>query len=451
MRCCSMELLVILIGEFLLYPFVAAAAAFGHAFVAICTFLLEILFYFWPSRKRGQKPANRPSQPSPSTKHKGSQKGAGFRHFGLIHWIMGLSVGVLIFGLLSILVVDRFFFSETVRWLATQVEAKTAVNLSFHQVEGSFIGGRFRFDELKARKNESDFQKYDLRANRVEFEIDLFSLLSDTIVIERLTAAGVSGEFWQQPTQRDSDDVPQPARKVQARKEFLIEILRIAPVDLTLHHVGERSIALSLDKIEAEPFRSRYAVFDSFFRANIRGTLDGRTISIASDTVPNGRETSWKFDRVPVDLIKLFAPFAPFTWFKNGDLTVDVQDRWEQGDSSLIDLDWRIQLAGVRLEAPDETNPVNKAMMKPLVAYFENREEPLDYRFQLVMNEHQFLHSASLDAAGLWKAASDRLAQAIAIKTGESKDAVSQKLHQGLESFKDFLDEKRKPDDGISK
>lgn len=201
---------------------------------------------------------------------------------------------------------------------------------------------------------------------------------------------------------------------------------------------------LSLNKIEASPFRSNYAVFDTFFRSKIEGSINGQKISIASEEIGEGRKTTWHLDHLPVNVIHHFVQRAPVSWFKSGAVDIRVEDKWEYGDTAKIEMDWNLQFDHIVVEVPEDTSLINKSIAFPIVNYINSKDDIIDLQFGLVMNENQFESTASLDAAGLWTVLVENLSEKLSIITGEKKEMVKHGIQDRIDGFKNFLKNKTK-------
>jgi hypothetical protein len=186
-------------------------------------------------------------------------------------------------------------------------------------------------------------------------------------------------------------------------------------------------------------------VFLLHFRANITGRLDGQEILVTSKEQGAGRRTSWSFEGMPVEIISAYIDKPPVNWFESGSLTINVDDAWEYQENADINMDWRVTMSDVVIKAPDEASFLTRKVSAPVVKYINEKEGNLDLHFSLVMNEDEFDSTSSLDAAGLWDTVLESFSHTIAQKLGSSGDAVKEKVTEGMESFKNYLQEKRQP------
>lgn len=445
-----MELIIILLGEFLLFPVIAAIGAFANLVAGLLglTFELAHLTTSATGKKKPQIPT--PAAVSPKRKFP----------FRVLARIAGVSVLVVLGALVA---VNTFLFEPTARFIASKVEDKTKVEISFSSVSGDLFSGRLKMDELRVQRDNHAQLDFDIVVQSTNLDIDIFSLLSNPIALESLAVDGVKGAIWHKAEQKDesqnrsaangkSDLEPKkenrteknsPTRRLEAKKAFVINNLAINDIELEVRKNATEPLDLVLNQIQSAPFRSNYAVFDTFFRSNIDGSLSGHEITISTEETEYGRKTRWKLDNLPVSLIKNYVQKAPFSWFRSGTIDISVEDEWQHRENAEIEMDWNMLLKGVVVEAPENASVISKALAHPFVTYINEREDEVDLRFSLVMNEEQFENTLSLDAAGLWDSAIDALSKKISDLAGTKKEKIKQGVEGGFQGFKDFLNRNR--------
>ncbi|MGH1402858.1 MAG: hypothetical protein ACRBDL_01295 [Alphaproteobacteria bacterium] len=452
-----MELLVILLGEFLFFPVIAAIGAFVNLVAGLLSLMLELLLCAIPSSGREKVKAS-----GAVSTHKKTV--FPFKVISRVAGGLFLTVLILLFS------VNTFLFEPTVRFIVSKVEENTKMEVSFSSASGDILSGAVKFTSLHIQRENDEAFDFDILAQSTSFDVDVYSLLSNSIVIENLIVEGVKGEAWDKAKQKEvgsqkpnnkfeagigdfkfgielkdgnkiEDDVP--PRKLEAKKKFIISDLHINGVRLDIYKNDKEPLVLALDKIHSAPFRSQYAVFDTFFRSNIEGSLNNHKITISTKDVGDGRNTKWHLDNFPVTLIKSYVHKAPFSWFERGSIDVLVEDKWQYGDNAEIEMDWRMQLKDVVVKAPVDASVISKALASPVVSYINKRSGSADFRFSLVMNEKQFESTSSLDASGLWDAAINALSKKMSAVTGKKKEAVKTGVENGIQGFKSFLNKKR--------
>ena len=428
-----MELLVILLGEFLFFPVVAALGSFINLGVSFLSGIFLLIFeIFVPGgRKEKNKKITPPSKRS-SIPFKPIAKTALF---------IGLIIGVLL------ICTNTFFFSQTVNWVTSQVGKKTGTYLSFQSVEGNFFNGTAKFGGLQVKRENNAKMDFDIFVENLALDMDVKSLLTKTIILEYLKIDGVQGDIWQKNIgnkEYEKSDSKSGKRKIKTKIRFVVSDMALKKIDLTLNKENLDPLLVSLNKIESRPFRSNYAVLDTFFRSTIIGSVNGHKVSIASEEIGAGRKTTWHLDHLPVSIIKYFVQKAPVTWFKSGDIDIHVEDEWEYGDTAKIDMDWKLQLNHIVVKTPENTSLINKSLAFPIVHYINTKGDKIDLQFKLAMNENQFESTASLDAAGLWSVLVKTLSEKLSVVTGEKTEVVNGGIQNKINGFKSFLKNKTK-------
>lgn len=361
--------------------------------------------------------------------------------------------GVLfVLGLVFVFVLNTFFFTSTIRWVGNEAYQQTGIAIDFDDVEGSFFGGTFDFSNLNIERRGDYPTEYDLTVKTAAVDINITSLLFGIASLSSLEVEGVEGDAW---TKGISETAPESASENQEitsdeakpRRAFRVDKVDITNVNLTLHKEGVAPLSLDVESIDSAPFRSEYAVFDIFFRSNIQGRVNSSEIRIATQGNGTGRRTQWTIEDFPAELVRHYVERAPFHWFTGGTIDVEVRDEWDDDGNAEIDMDWRLALKAVRVVTPENVGFVNRAIAGPIANYINGREDDIDLRFALVMNEEQFKTKSSLSAAGLWDAVVDGTAKAIAEKSKSTTEEVKEGINDAVDFFEGYLNEQRKDDE----
>ena len=96
---------------------------------------------------------------------------------------------------------------------------------------------------------------------------------------------------------------------------------------------------IAIDRFEAEPLRSHFAVFDLLFRSNLNGTLNGAGIEIINTKSDGQRRTRWTARDVSAGVLASLIG-GPFSLFESGTVDVEVSDHWEAERVEDLHLDW---------------------------------------------------------------------------------------------------------------
>lgn len=427
-----MEALVILLAELLAGPILAAVAIAAQIFVFFIGLLFE--FAYWVVSRRPRTPT--PAKTDAARKAQGpSGRSRVPRLIGRVALVgLALSLG-------GLLLVNFVFFEPVARWAVAQVGKRTNTEIDFRTASGNIFSGTVVFEDISARRSSETRSSFDLKAGRLRADIDPWTLVFRPIVFQSLSVETVSGVL-RQPDRRKTaggkdDD------KIKARRRFSVEDLALKDVSIMLSKGDNAPVAVSLKSVSTAPFRSNYALFDMLFRSNLTGQIDGHDISVSTQEIDGGRLTQWRMPDLPAASVSKFLTRPPIGWLREGTLNVSVDDRWRLGAAADIDMDWRLQMQGVRAEAGDAASLGEKTLAFPVTSYINSRNGNLDLRFKLLMNEKQFEHMSSLDARFLWDVFLKSTAKAMGIGT----DGDPGKLNKGIERFKDFLDRRRQRSD----
>lgn len=427
-----MELLAILLGEFLLFPVIAAFGTLINLIFSVLFTILELIVSLLTSRG-----SFRPKKKTQTTLAP-SKKPISFK------WVAKLSGTIFLVAVLVLVTINTALLTPTMNWVFTKIEQKTNIAVSFESVRGNIFIGALEFQGLRAIRQSDVKSDIDVKAQNIALDVNILSLITKPIVIEKLALKDVDGTWHskdQASVSEDGDEQSKP-KKIKPKTEFIIEDLSIQNIGFVLHKAQKEPLNLKLARIESAPFRSKYAIFDTFFRSNIEGGINGHKITIASREEGDGRVTKWHLDHFPVEIINQYVQKAPISWFKSGVIDVRVEDQWSYGDSAQIDMDWNLKFKDVVVEAPQDASLVKKALAAPIVKYLNNKQDA-DIGFGLIMNENQFESTASLDGAGLWAAVVDSLSKKLAMATGEKKEAIKEGFQNKVDGFKNFLNKKR--------
>ena len=430
-----MEALVILLAELLSGPILAALALAAQMFVFIFSLLFEFAWCLVSRRPWGSSPAKAEAAPS-VRKRSGSSRVPRLIRV-VVLTTLALSVG-------GLLAVNFVFFEPAARWAVAQVGKRTNTEIDFKTASGNIFSGTVVFEDLSARRVSEIRSSFDLKAQRLRADIDPWTLVFRPISFQSLSVETVIGTL-RQPERRKvagsgsgGDD-----EKIKARRKFQVENLTLKDVTIMLSKGDNVPVAVSLTSVSSAPFRSNYALFDILFRSNLAGQIDGHDISVSTQEIDSGRLTQWRMPDLPAASVSKFVTRPPLGWLREGTLNVSVDDRWRVGARANIDMDWNLQMQGVRAEPREDAGLMEKTIALPVTSYINGKNGNLDLRFKLVMNEHQFENMASLDARFLWDVFLQSAAKTIGTRTGDEPGKIRQGIDKGIEGFKGFLDRRR--------
>jgi len=425
-----MELLVLLIAE-IVSAFVVPVfvVVFEIIFTAI-SFVAYLIF------GTGLK---KPSRKAASSKPNASASPVFIRAVKGGCWLFG---GIFAVGLVAVFFVNTLFFAPTVAWIGGFVTERSGIQIAFDDVDGNFLTGRFRFEGLKVARRDPEKTEYALAVDKADVGIELLSLVGNP-KLSHLTLSGVAGDIWSKRRASGgagaaADGGGRDGGRLRPRRDFEIRSLDISNADIALHRGSGRPIGVTIETLESPSLRSRYAIFDTAFRTNLRGAIDGHEMSLVARS-GDGLENTWRLADFPADLLGDYVDRPPVSWFDEGTVDVAVENRLGVGDGSDIHMNWRIVLKDIQLIEPGDGPLLGRATHASMARFFKARDKDVDLRFQLVMKEEQFETRSSLDAAGLWNAVMKGAAKTVAAKSETGLERAKDKVKGSIDKARDFF------------
>jgi len=429
-----LEALVLLLGEFLF-------ALFGGLFLLTAQFVGGLIFFvlelaFMLMASAGETKVKTPAFKKPAWKIpkwlKTSQK------------IIG---GFLILTLICAFVINSFFFEATLQKIAEVVGNKTDIHLTFAEANGSFFSGHVELKKASIVRTSHESSNFDFTVDRLNIDLAVMQILRNPTRIEIFEIESLSGSVEHKRSKDDKSSKPQKAEPIKPRRSFEIKTLLLSDVDLTITDNTQPDepfiFPVTVTHLEANPLRSSHALFDLLFRANAGGSLANRPFTISTTILPDGRDTSWRVNDLPIELLSHYVG-GVFKYIKTGVIDIEVDDQWRKAQQTEIDTHWKLTLKGVTAEAPENAGKWTKALAGATVKYINENGEHLPLSVGFTMNEDEFKGAASLEAAGLWKvftgAIIKELSSQLNIESTELKEAAKTEFNK----FVNFLDEKRK-------
>jgi len=436
-----MEALVVLLAEFLTAFLVPALILAAELAALLLTLLLDLVLWLFVGKRRSASSSKgTPSAPRRSWKDT-LQNWAAAAQLVRKPALIGLALTT---GILAL--ANTVFFERTVRLILAMVGQRTGTELAFTSVSGNLFSGRFAFQDLSARRVSDTRSSFDLKARNFSVDLDLLTLLDPPIVFDKLSVDSVTGTFRQPEKPRGAaGQNGGSAERIKAKRKFVIENLAMSDVNVAISRGEGAPAAILLKSVTSTPFRSNYAIFDTLFRSNVSGQIDGHDISISTQRTDSGRTTQWRMPDLPVASVSRFVTKPPIGWLREGVLNISVDDRWSRGNQTEIDMDWNIRMQGARAEVSEDAGAMERMLAVPIISYINSRDGNVDLRFKLVMDESQFENMASLDARALWDTLLRSMASSIATSTGGDTEDARQAVDKAVEGFKSFLDRHRKP------
>lgn len=437
--------------------FVFGGFAIGAIVIAVVVFTLLLLFaeaifaligalFAWLlSRFGGMKRRELPKAPDQTRpplpaigNHGRTNKSFAWLKWGAIA-VFAVIVTVLTVG-------NIFFFEPIAQWAVASMETRTGIRTTFASASGNLFTGKIDLRGVTMKRPAGKKSGFDIAARRVAIDLDIPGILASPSMVDSVHISGVEGRVGHRPRARGNrrTGTGRAVEKLRARKSFVVRDLRLDDIRLSLDRPSAPATRVVINRLASRPMRSRFALIDVLFSSNATGSVAGRPFTIATRTVDGGRETKWNMDGLPVDVAARFFTAPPIGWLTEGTMDVRVTDRWRLAEAAEIDMDWRFVLRNGRAAIPETVSAPIRAAARPAVNYINSREAPLDINFTLTMREAQFEGAASLDAAGLWRAAVEGVVTEIARRKEFTAGPVSIRIERKVDRFKRFLDRKRK-------
>ena len=438
-----MEGLLALVALFVLGEFILGGALLLEGLFAILAVLAEAVFALFTLKqgKPRKQPPKEQDEPAPARL---PQKRRGRRGLAWVKW-----GAIAVFGLLitAAAVANFVFFEPIARWAVASMEARTGIRTSFASATGNLFTGKIDLRGVTMTRASGPKGGFDITARRIAIDLDMPGVIGSPSMVDSVLISGVEGriEHRPRPRARRGSGSSGAGEKLRARKSFEVRDLRLEDIRLSLERPGAPATRMVIDRLSSQPMRSRFALFDALFRSNATGSIAGSPFSITTRKIDQGRETAWDVTGVPVDVASRFLTAPPMGWLTEGTMDLRVTDRWRLAESAEIDMDWRIVLKDGRAAVPQTVPAPIRIAARPLVTYINSRDTPLDIGFTLTMNRDQFDGAASLDAAGLWRAAVKGIAAQLAKRKGATENGTASRIDRQVDRFKRFLDRKRKP------
>ncbi len=385
----AMEALLLLLGELAAALLLPTILAIFEGLVFLVAATIELIG--WRRRRR----ATRRGEAAPPPRVPGWARTA-----------LRVALVVALIGVVVVAVLDAFFFEPVARSVITRVAGRAGIGIEVGSVDGSLWTLRASMRDVRALRNGHPQSDFVLSADRVEVDVRALALLWLQVRIESITAHGVSGLFVRTGV----------ADRTRPRRAFAVDRLEATAVDVRVDdQTRERPVTarVELDRFVAEPFRSRTALFDVLFRADVDGRIDGRRLSIArrSDALAASR---WFVDALPIALVAPYLP-GPLGWLDGGTATIDVAGG--TADGAALELRADAVFRDVSITVPADLSLTKRVLAKPVVAYIERRARDLPLSFAMHLDRDVVEVSASPEAAGLVAAFGAGLKAAVAAES----------------------------------
>lgn len=400
-----LELLLILVGEFLFLPILGMFAAVIELVALVVGGTLEVLWQLFSGRGEREVAL---AEESPARVEAGSEEETPLAAYargvaedekraagGLFRRLL-LAVGVV--GLVLFLALQFFFFEGTLRWGLARVKASTGIDVRFASASGNLLTWSTELKGLKIARRGHPQSNFALTIDSFSADLDAWSLLWGEVKLQSFVVRGMKGTFTR---------LRKAPKKRKKKRPFVIQSLRLEGVKLRFQDRTREGrvldVPLEIKRWESKPLRSTYAMFDVLFRTNAQGRFADKPFELMTRGDRKGRQTCWKAYDLPIAPVAAWVG-GPLGWLKTGRLFVYVKDEWRRAESPVIELYWSMTLRDVQAEVPPHKRGLARVIAKAAVGYINKRGKFLPLEFSLTVREGQFRHTASLAATGLFQA-----------------------------------------------
>ena len=343
-----------------------------------------------------------------------------------------------------VLIINFFFFEDSARFVLGKVEDRAGIATECEDIRGSLLFGRVDLQNCSIRRPDHPTSSFELTVSEVNIDLRITSMLG-TATLDTARVAGLNG--WVRSDRSQALDESADDDQERPRREFEVKDLQVSDTNVRLSGTnpdGNRfDVPIQIDRLEVQPLRSRFALFDVLFRSNASGSLAGAPFTLSSSKIPDGRRTEWRAEKVPI------ASFGSMTggllsWFSSGYVDVYVDDEWQRSDATAINMDWNLSFSQIEVTPPPGTGRVTRFVTAPLTRYVNSFDGEFPLEFEMVLNEDQFLYQSSLAAAGVWTAIGEAANNALSV-IGIDLDSPENTGDSLKEGMKSILERARKP------
>ena len=379
-------------------------------------------------------------------------------------WLLIGSASVTAVMFVALLVINQWFLSDLVHWLLERQRERTGISITAKTIDGNLFTGQFAASGIVVKRDHHPAGLIDVSVDRVTVSMSAWRVFSSVITVDAITVDGVHGKFergiaGQAPAVKTKDDgvisLNDDGEKTSVtvknekkkRRGFQVTALSISNVNVIYaDHTRKHplSVPVTIEKLTANPLRSRWAIFDVLFRSNASGTIAGRPFNLTTTGDDLGRSTTWTADGLPVALLASQIG-GPFTLLSDGTCDVRVTDHWQMSnDQRMIIMDWSLILNHVTAAVPESTSKTMALLAKPVVAFINAKGDRVPLSFTVTIDEDRFDNTASAEAAGLWTVVNDSLAATFGKKLGIETDTIKDLEEKAIDKAKDVLEKWRK-------
>ncbi|MEI8381003.1 MAG: hypothetical protein WCJ09_12800 [Planctomycetota bacterium] len=338
-------------------------------------------------------------------------------------WIRVGGIALFLFGLIGLVAIEFIGADPMLRWALKDLKLKTGIELTFDQVSGGFLRGNLEATNIKFKRADDKYSNFDLACNKATCHFSIWTILWSRTSFESVTLEHVTGRF-----DRVSSREPRANQKTFEIHKFAATNCDLEIIDHTAS--GESApYTIHIATFESERMRSRWVMFDTLFRSNIVGTVEGRPISITSQRKETGYEVHWNADRLPVAIVGDYLK-GPFRWIDEGsvDVVMSADVPADGTPRGVLAMTWELAFYEIHASLPDGMNLAMRTVAQVAVNEMNRKIDGLKIAFdaRLPMVNGNVVINSDVVLESLWKAI-----------TTAARDSLLEKLGVNLEDVKE--------------
>lgn len=339
-------------------------------------------------------------------------------------WIKRLSTAFLVLfivTLIAVLLVNLLFFEVTARGVMDILHERTGVEIKFEKAEGNLFSGTTTLHGVTIRRMHHKTSTFDLRADVVDLDLDMTSLLTFRPRIESLKLKGVKGKFHRKAK----------VWRTKPRKAFTVEEFSLEDIALNITDSSREGppfdVTLTVKKFHTAPFRSKLAIFDILFHSSGSGALNGSPMVVETEETGNITTCRWRLDDFPLELAAAYIR-GPFKYISRARIDIDIHGKRDKG--GYIDTDWSMWLREIDAVPADDSSSMTHKTTYKIVQYLDRNAPEIPVRFHLQFRDDDFKNAVSLEGAGIWKRSGKMILSIVFQLAKQSKDQIKEKLKE---------------------
>ncbi len=456
-----MEILIVLISELLVVITITAMEALVMAVSLAGTILSEIIAALLtiglskPASSIPRTPDQSPSvspevtAPAADTKPKTTQvyvppEVADERPVQKRRWHWRIRVaGLVLFliGLIGVVSIEFIGADPMLRWALKDLTPKTGIEVTFDQVSGGFLRGTLEATNIKLKRTDNDYSNFDLACDKATCRFSIWTILWSRTSFESVTLEHVTGRY-----ERVKSQITRSNQKTFEIRKFSATNCDLEIVDHSGSGEPSPPYRIHIATMESERMRSRWVLFDTLFRSNITGTIEGHPVSITSQPNQEGSTVRWEMSRLPVSIVGDHLK-GPFRWIDEGsvDVVMNADVPSDAMPRGTLAMKWQLGFHEIHASLPDGLNLAMRTVAQLAVNELNRKIDGLkiefDAKLPMVNGVAVFSSDAILDS--LWEeigaSARDSILEKLGVNPEDVKKAFRGDAEKLMEKGKDAI------------